>query len=161
MLAPNNTLDDIAAVIGFTAALHLAAWFGGGNNLFIPEKVDEEHFLARLIGLRNAQKLVDEWGNEHISVPSMNTYNELLKKKQIGRLFEMGFGSREIAGQFRMTERRVQQICRELEAKGLIAVVGPVIAQMRKEREVLEKISPSIIAQRVRPHGKKAAAKRR
>lgn len=159
MLAPNNTLDDISAVIGFTATLHLSAWFGGGNNLFIPEKVDENHFLSRLIGLQNAQKLVDEWGNEHISVPSMQTYHDLLQKKQIGRLFEMGFGSREIANHFRRTERRVQQICRELEAAGLIAVVGPAVEEKRKKLDRIEKISPSIIAQKAM--GKKPQAKNR
>ena len=157
MQASNTTLDDISAVIGFTGALHLSAWFGGGNNLYIPDTIDDGHFIARLLGLKNAQRLVDEWSNQHLTVPSMKTYAELLKRKQIGRQFEMGFGSREIATQFRMTERRVQQICRELEAAGLIAVIGPVT---RTERERSAAFSPSIIASPRKPLKKKAPARR-
>lgn len=153
MQASNTTLEDISAVIGFTGALHLSAWFGGGNNLYVPDSVDENHFIARLLGLQNAKRLVDEWGNQHLAIPSMKIYNELLKRKQIGRQFEMGFGSREIATQFRMTERRVQQICRELEVAGLIAVIGPALKPAREVREVF---SPSIIAAPRRPL-KKAA----
>ena len=66
-----------------------------------------------------------------------------LARKQIGRMFERGFGSQKIAGHFCMTELRIQQICQECEVAGLIAIVGPAL-KAAKEREVL--VSPSIIA---------------
>jgi hypothetical protein len=125
MQIPNTTLDDICAVIGLNATVHLVVWFGDDNSLYVPDKVDGEHFLARLIGLENATRLSAEWPSQIIHIPSFRAYEDLLKRKQIGRQFEMGFGSREIATQFRVTERRVQQICRELESAGLIPVIGP------------------------------------
>ena len=125
MQIPNTTLDDICAVIGLNATVHLVVWFGDDNSLYVPEKVDDDHFLSRLIGLKNAVRLSAEWPSQIIHIPSFRAYEDLLKRKQIGRQFEMGFGSREIATQFRVTERRVQQICRELEANGLIPVIGP------------------------------------
>lgn len=147
MQPQNTTLDDISAVIGFTSALRLSAWYGDGNGggkiLYIPDKATEDHFLSRLLGLENAKRLSAAWGNESLSVPSARIYDDLRKRKQIGREFEMGFGSREIAGHFRMTERRVQQICRELEVAGLISVAGPATRPAKKEREIA--VSPSII----------------
>lgn len=122
----NTTLDDISAVIGFSATLHLAAWFGGGNhNVYVPDKVEEGQLLVKVVGLVNAQRLSAEWGRQHIVVPSLRNYEDLVVRRQIGRMFERGFGSREIASHFRVGERRVQQICRELEAVGLIPIIGP------------------------------------
>ena len=43
----------------------------------------------------------------------------------MARFIEKGFGTREIAGMLRISERRVQQILRELEVAGLVQVAGP------------------------------------
>jgi hypothetical protein len=124
MQIPNTTLDDICALIGMNATLHLVVWFGG-QGIYIPEVANENSLLVRLIGLSNAQKLSKEWPCERLHIPTFRAYEDLQKRKSIGRQFEMGFSSTEIANSFRMTERRVQQICRELEVAGLIDIVGP------------------------------------
>lgn len=122
----NTTLDDIASVIGFSATLRLAAWFGDGtSNLYVPEAVEEGQVLVKLLGMPNAQRLTAEWGKQHLAIPRLRDYEDDVRKKIVGRMFEKGFGSREIAGHLRLSERRVQQICRELETVGLIAVQGP------------------------------------
>ena len=121
----NTTLDDLSAVIGFSATLRLAAWFGDGSNLYVPTQVTVEQLLSRLIGLSNAQRLSAEWGGEHIAIPRLKDYEDDVRKRIVGRMFEKNFGTREIAGHMRMSERRVQQICRELEMSGLIPVQGP------------------------------------
>lgn len=132
----NTTLDDLSAVIGFSATLHLAAWFGDGNNLYVPDAVEEGQLLVKLVGLPNAQRLSAEWGRQHLAVPSLRSYDDLVKRRQIGRMFEKGFGSREISSHFRMTERRVQQICRELETVGLIAIVTPQKSSRKSDLEI-------------------------
>jgi hypothetical protein len=121
-----TTLEDVSAVIGFTATLRLSAWFGDGtSNCYVPRRVEEGQIIERLIGMPAAKALSEAWGGEHLAIPRLRDYEDDMRKKAIGRMFEKGFGSREIAAHLRITERRVQQICRELEVAGLIAIVGP------------------------------------
>lgn len=122
----NTTLDDVSAVIGFSATLRLAAWFGGRTqNLYVPQEAAEGQVLALLLGLENAQRLSREWGGQTLAIPGIEAYEDMQRKRHVGRMFEKGFGTREIASQMRLSERRVQQICRELEVAGLIPVQGP------------------------------------
>jgi hypothetical protein len=119
----NTTLDDLSAVIGFSATLRLAAWFGDRGNLYIPDRVEEGQLLVKLIGMSAAKKLTEEWGHQHISVPRLRAYEDDERKRTIGWLLEHGASTKQIGREMRMSERRVQQIQRELEAAGLIEIV--------------------------------------
>lgn len=121
----NTTLDDIAAVIGFSATLRLSAWFGNGNNLYVPDTVEDGQVLVRLIGRSAAERLTQAFGREHLAVPRLAAYEEDVRRKRIASLLEGGFSTRQISQFDRISERRVQQICRELEVAGLITPVGP------------------------------------
>jgi hypothetical protein len=121
----NTILDDIAAVVGLTPALRLAAWFGDGNNLYVPTEANEGQLIARLIGISAAKRLSAEFGNQHLAIPRIRSYETDLKRRLIARMLEQRFSTREIATIVRMSERRVQQVCRELEQAGLIDVVIP------------------------------------
>lgn len=128
----NTTLDDVAAVIGFTATLRLSAWFGDGGNLYVPETVTEDQLLPKLIGISSAKKLSAEWGKQHLSLPRLRAYEDDVKKRIIARMLEHKMSTREIAVHIRMSERRVQQIARELEGAGLIDIILPVKNQQEK-----------------------------
>lgn len=120
----NNTLDDIAVLIGFSNTVKLSAWYSARRGkMYIPAKVTEEHKLVKLIGMSAACKLTKEWGGEELIVPTMQVLDNEILRRRIARMFEQGFSSREIALDLKMDERRVQQICRELEAEGLMKVV--------------------------------------
>lgn len=121
----NTTLDDISAVIGFTATARLSAWYGDGNNLFIPLTVEEGQVLVVLIGRSAAERLTLEFGGSHLAVPRISTYEEDMRRQRICAMLRKGFSTREVSRHERMSERRVQQICRELETAGLMAPVGP------------------------------------
>lgn len=121
----NTTLDDLSSVIGFTATLRLSAWFGNGGNVYVPGEAKDGQLLAKLIGLSAARALSETWGSEHISVPRLSQYEADVIKRQVGRMLEHGMGSREVAMHLRMSERRVQQICRDLECAELISIVSP------------------------------------
>ena len=121
----NTTLDDIASVIGFSPTLRLSAWYGNGNNLYIPDRAEEGQQLVKLIGLSAAQRLSDEWGAQHLSVPRLAAYEDDSRRRLICRLVGKGCSTREVSHLVRMSERRVQQICRELEVAGLMPVVVP------------------------------------
>lgn len=121
----NTTLDDISAVIGFSATMRLATWFGDNNNLYVPIAIDETHILVRLLGMPAAQRLCATWPGEHLAVPRLRDHEDDLRKRNVARFIEKGFGTREIANILRVSERRVQQILRELEVAGLVQVAGP------------------------------------
>ena len=121
----NTTLDDISAVIGFSATLRLVAWFGDGSNLYVPIVAEEGHLLVRLLGMPAAKRLCEAWPGEHLAVPRLRDHEDDLRKRSVARFIEKGFGTREIAGILRISERRVQQILRELEVAGLVQPAGP------------------------------------
>ncbi len=121
----NTTLDDISSVIGFSATARLAAWYGNGSNLFVPLTVDDGQVLVGLIGRVCAERLTLEFGGTHLAVPRIAAYEEDIRRQRIHALLVKGFSTREVARYERMSERRVQQICREMEVIGLMAPVGP------------------------------------
>lgn len=121
----NSTLDDLAAVIGFTATLRLSAWFGEEGNMYVPQKAEEGQLLVALLGLTTAQRLSDEWPGEHIAVPRPRQYDIDLRRKQVARLLEKGFSTRQVAHWLECSERRVQQTMREMEVTGILPVQGP------------------------------------
>lgn len=125
MALNNTTLDDICAVIGLSATVRLAAWFGGLARLYVPNTVNDGQLLVKLVGMPAAKRMTSEWGGIHICVPHLTAYEDELCRNMIGRMAETGFSTREIARHARMTARRVQQICRELEQAGLIKVGAP------------------------------------
>lgn len=122
----NTTLDDIAAVVGLSATVKLAAWFGGLGNLYVPNTAAEGQVLVKLIGMPAAKRMTQEWGGEHLAVPRLSNYEDEMLRHLIGRMLENGFGSGEVARHMQMSQRRVQQICRELEQAGLIKIVVQV-----------------------------------
>lgn len=130
----NTTLDDIAAVIGFSATLRLVAWFGDGGNLYVPITADEGSRLVRLLGISAARQLCNAWPGEHLAIPRLRDHEDDLRKRFVARMIEKGFGTREIASMQRMSERRVQQILRELEVAGLVQVAGPARRKAPSEK---------------------------
>lgn len=117
----NTVLDDIAAVIGFTATLKLAAWFGEGiSNLYVPAVAEEGQLLPRIIGMSAARAMSNEWPKKHLNVPRLHNYETELRKRHIARMVERGYSVREIAGQLQMSERRVSQVKEELRDSGLL-----------------------------------------
>lgn len=121
----NTALDDLSSVIGFTATLRLAAWFGDSGNLYVPVQAAEDQVIAKLIGVANARRLSTQWPGEHINVPRLSDYEVDMRRGAIATMLDRGMSTREISHILHIGERRVQQICRELETAGLIDVVGP------------------------------------
>lgn len=121
----NTTMDDIAAVVGYTAARRLHVWFEG-ENLYVPIDMTDECVLARLLGLDVASRLSAEWPGEHIPIPlNLRQRDPEYWKSRIWRYARDGMDMRDIAEQLAIGERRVQQIVRELEQLGMIAPLRP------------------------------------
>lgn len=125
MASQNTTLDDIAAVIGFSATVRLSAWFSNGSSLYIPEIVTDDCLLVKLVGKSAAERLSKEWPKKLLWIPTMSVYDELRRRRMICRMLEQKFGSKEIARTIGMSEKRILQITRELEAEGFLQPVAP------------------------------------
>lgn len=125
MSLKNTTLDDISALIGFSATIRLAAWYGDLHKCYIPKTVKDGHHLVALLGESSAKKLTQEWGGKHLSIPRLQQYEVWTQRQQIGELLQAGLPTQHISVHVRMSERRVQQICRELEVAGLIPPIAP------------------------------------
>lgn len=120
----NTTLDDVASVIGFTLTLRLAAWFGDGNNLYVPPVPKEDHMLVKLLGKRPAELLAEAFPGEWLAIPRLTAYEEEERRRRVALFLTRGCSTREVARLERMSERRIQQICRELEVAGVIPPIG-------------------------------------
>ena len=120
----NTTLDDLAAIIGFTATLRLAVWFGDRkSNLYVPDNVADGQQLVGLIGESAARRLSDEFGRQHINVPSLHSALREKRYELVHRRLLEGLGSKAIAKETGISERRVSQLRVEFERLGLLPMV--------------------------------------
>lgn len=118
----NTTFDDLASVIGFTATLRIAVYFGG-SNLYVAAEPDESQQVVKLIGMPAARRLAEQWGTETIAVPTMWAYEEDQRNRLVGNLLRRGISPKDIARDMGLSERRIQQIRRHLEDAGLVPLV--------------------------------------
>lgn len=121
-----TVLEDICGVIGLTATLRLSAWYGDAvNKVWVPINAEEGQVLSNLIGLPAAKRLSQEWGGQLLRIPRLTIYQDDVRKRLVGLMLELEFETQHIASQLKCSQRRVQQICRELETAGVIRPVGP------------------------------------
>jgi hypothetical protein len=118
----NGVLEDVSAEIGYTATSLLVAWFGGAN-LYIPAAADENHPVSRLIGHAAFRRLVAAYGSETLWIPGGHLEAMDRRDRLIAERLARGAGTREIAAEFGITERRVQQLRIHVESKGLIPMI--------------------------------------
>lgn len=118
----NSMLDDICQSIGFTATAAISDWFGG-DYLSVPEEAQDEHPIAKIIGIPAYRRLVSEFGGNRIWIPEGTIRQRDRRNREIATLVSQGKGSKEISATTGLTERRVQQIRRELEAQGILPFI--------------------------------------
>lgn len=122
MQRPHSILEDISAEIGFTATSALVAWFGGAN-LYVPEKMDPDHPLARTIGEPAMRRLVAAWGGETLWIPINHAYEIDKRSREAANLLARGMGSKAVSQALGISERRVQQLRAKLEANGMLPLI--------------------------------------
>jgi len=115
----NTTLDDLAAIIGFTATARLAAWFGG-KNLYVPAEVAPDSVLVSLIGMSAARRLQKEFKRQWLAMPSLAIALRDSRYATICDLMQSEMPLTMVATQMGMSLRRVQQLRVEFEVLGLL-----------------------------------------
>lgn len=119
---PNGSAEDIAATIGYTATCTFIEWYGG-RRIWIPTVADQDHEIARVIGLSAFRALVRQFGDTQLVVPT-DHFREIVKQDRIvAGMLRLNHGTKEISATVGLTERQVQNIRQRLEAAGVIAIV--------------------------------------
>lgn len=118
----HGILEDIGAVIGYTATASLVDWFGGGN-LYIPESIAENHPIAQVIGMPAATRLAREWGGETLWLPLGYQREQDRRDRMIALLLASGVGSKGVAAVAGMSESHVQKTRAKLESMGLLPLI--------------------------------------
>lgn len=118
-----SILDDIAPVIGFTATCALVAWWGD-KNLYVPGKFTVGHPLARVIGEPALRALVREFGDNTLAIPADVQTSRFRRDRAVCERFAEGWTPARVADEFRISQRRAQQLREELIERGWMAYVG-------------------------------------
>lgn len=115
----NSTLDDISAVIGFSATIRLAAHYGG-RDIHVPREVSELHPLVKLLGVSRVTRLSDEWAGQRVVVPGLGFCDVEMRNAKILTLMLHDISIEQIANIVGITVRRVEQLRKEFSDEGLL-----------------------------------------
>lgn len=108
---------QLIELIGHGAALSLCAAFGG-TEVYIPNRLTNDHRIVKAIGLEAAQKLADYTGNGRgsggrLEVPRGTSASLALRNQAIREDLADGLSKTQLALRYGLTTRRVRQICNE------------------------------------------------
>jgi Mor family transcriptional regulator len=110
-------LRDFVHLIGITATMRLVEEYGG-TRIYIPKRdITEDHELAHIIGLAHLRTLARVYGGEkHFELPKASHALAAIRRREI--IASYGPKSlRQLAREYRLTERRVSQIIAEANAE--------------------------------------------
>jgi hypothetical protein len=139
---PNSTIDDVCAIIGWSATVRLVTWFGG-SNIYVPSTADPGHPLASLMGLPALRALCHEFSDQTLWIPATTSKADLEVKKAVAKALLKGRGSLAISIEVGISQRQVQRIRRELEDAGLVPKILSENAQeMWPDDEKLQEKTP-------------------
>lgn len=109
-----ETAQVIADVIGREATLKLAGMVQN-RNVYVPKRVDEQHWIARSIGYAKAQALAQEFGGLLLPLATCGHYYTRERNAQMRAQFLAGASTNALAQQYGLTLRRAQQIVADLK----------------------------------------------
>lgn len=107
-------LQDMVALIGLPLTMKLVEVYGG-TRLFVPKReVAGDHYLAILLGIEAANKLVAHYGGEeHFDIPLALRALKAVRNSQI-RAERQSESERVLARRYKTTERNIRLICGEM-----------------------------------------------
>jgi hypothetical protein len=118
-MRPNGTLEDIAAVIGFSATIRLSSWYGG-KTLHVPVEPRDSHPLFMVLGASPFKALVEEWGGESISIPINAEYHDSVRRRSVAVMIASGMSSRDISSVLYISPQHVNRLKIEAEELGML-----------------------------------------
>lgn len=120
--ALNGTPEDLAAILGYTAAQRLMAGYGGGI-LKIPTEARDSHPLTALLGQPAMQALCRDYGGEHLWIPHHADDDAVIIRRAVARMVSGGHGNKAIATLFGVSDRQVMRWRADAEGLGFLKMV--------------------------------------
>ena len=108
-------LDMVAAELGAALAAQIETLLAG-QRVYIPERLDEDHFLARTLGAEAARALAARFGGDILAVPNRGRIER--RRARIVALARGGTPKREIAAAVGVTEQYVYRVLARAKAEG-------------------------------------------
>ena len=118
----NTVLDDVCALIGFSATVRLVEWLGG-RHVYVPCDPTPDHPLAKLIGAGALRALAGEFGGQPLWVPAHvlhRHHKATALKKQVAKLLFAGGTPQTVSRDLGISERQAQRIRKQLMEAGLV-----------------------------------------
>lgn len=104
-------LRELCELIGIQPTMTLVEEYGGVR-LYVPQKLNDEHPLVKLIGWQNAQKIVDLRGGETLEIPKAEAVMRQARNIEIRSLYP-ALSQRQLALKYNTTERNIRLILGE------------------------------------------------
>ncbi len=109
MIELPELLQELSDVVGLPMALRLAE-AKGGQQVYIPHRVSEGHWLTELVGIENAKAIcayltVD--AGVHITIPKGDALTRARRVATVAKMLDEGRSSNQIAAATNMTQRHV------------------------------------------------------
>lgn len=117
-------LDDVCAVVGYTATRILVVWFGG-QDLWVPKQYRTDHPLNLLLGQPATKKLVESFPGERLAVPGIHDEARYRRDRLVAELLVQGVSHGAIAQFVSLTPRAVEQLRVELTERGWLIYASP------------------------------------
>lgn len=112
--------QEIADVIGREKALFLIGSLPRNSRrswrvcFYVPKVMPLDHWLIRLLGYRDAEKLRREFGGTILQPSSCSQLHRMFRNREVRRLHASGMHEHMIAETFDLTEKHVRSILGEI-----------------------------------------------
>lgn len=104
-----STMERITEAAGWDAAIEVVGYWGG-REIDVPDSIDPDHELSKIIGHDAATRLVAEFGGETLEIPAATSrINDLHKAGIAKALHRHGVPVRLIALALKVGRKRAEQ----------------------------------------------------
>lgn len=102
-------LLELEGLIGLDNTLKLVdRW--GGVQLYVPETMDENHAIVKLIGMKAAEELATYYGRERLNIPLARNYHRARRNRDLWLRHKAGESASQLALSFEISLRQVWEI---------------------------------------------------
>jgi hypothetical protein len=118
-LLPFNLLE-VVQITDEDTTMRLVYHFGG-SRIYIPKYPKEGKGISQAIGLEAANKLAANYGGDYLHIPFCKALKQEMRDRQILAARRQGAKTAELAKQFNLSQRRVQEIIADQKLRKRVA----------------------------------------
>jgi Mor family transcriptional regulator len=107
-----ESLAQMVDVISVEALIKLVDSFGG-QDLYIPAKLEPDSTISLVIGSGDAELLSKYYHGSDIAIPTLKRLREKYRNIEIRNLKSQGISSNKLASDFNLTKRQINNITKQ------------------------------------------------